>query len=87
MRCRDSNSRPLEHESPSITTRPGLLSVYLLSSDKMSFYLIFFHNFVGQQNVHTREKIQFRHRNFQKHVPSSPELTASGTNKIKLILC
>ena len=22
--CRDSNSRPLEHESPPITTRPGL---------------------------------------------------------------
>ena len=22
--CRDSNPRPLEHESPSITTRPGL---------------------------------------------------------------
>ena len=22
--CRDSNSRPLKHESPSITTRPGL---------------------------------------------------------------
>ena len=24
IRCRDSNSRPLEHESPPITTRPGL---------------------------------------------------------------
>ena len=22
--CQDSNSRPLEHESPTITTRPGL---------------------------------------------------------------
>ena len=25
IQCRDSNSRPLEHESPPITTRPGLL--------------------------------------------------------------
>ena len=24
IRCRDSNSRPLEHESSPITTRPGL---------------------------------------------------------------
>ena len=24
IRCRDSNSQPLEHESPTITTRPGL---------------------------------------------------------------
>ena len=24
IRCQDSNSRPLEHESPPITTRPGL---------------------------------------------------------------
>ena len=24
LRCQDSNSRPLEHESPPITTRPGL---------------------------------------------------------------
>ena len=24
IRCRDSNSQPLEHESPPITTRPGL---------------------------------------------------------------
>ena len=25
IRCRDSNPQPLEHESPPITTRPGLL--------------------------------------------------------------
>ena len=24
IQCRDSNPRPLEHESPPITTRPGL---------------------------------------------------------------
>ena len=24
IQCRDSNSQPLEHESPAITTRPGL---------------------------------------------------------------
>ena len=26
IQCRDSNSRPLEHESPPITTRPGSLT-------------------------------------------------------------
>ena len=32
IRCRDSNQRPLEHESPPLTTRPGLpppLSVFI----------------------------------------------------------
>ena len=29
IRCRDSNPRPLDHESPPITTRPGLPSVAL----------------------------------------------------------
>ena len=28
IRCRDSNSQPLEHESPPITTRPGLPPYY-----------------------------------------------------------
>ena len=30
MRCQDSNSQPLEHESPPITTRPGLPPTFLL---------------------------------------------------------
>ena len=29
--CRDSNSQPLEHKSPPITTRPGLRPFYLLT--------------------------------------------------------
>ena len=30
IQCRDSNSRLLEHESPPITTRPGLLSSVII---------------------------------------------------------
>ena len=37
LRCRDSNPRPSEHESPPITTRPGLppsaILVYSISYD------------------------------------------------------
>ena len=35
--CRDSNSRPLEHESPPITTRPGLPPTYLLYLGVLNF--------------------------------------------------
>ena len=31
IRCRDSNPRPLEHESPPITTRPGLPPSFIYS--------------------------------------------------------
>ena len=47
IRCWDSNPRPLEHESPPITTRPGLLP-YLLTyvplkrfSQKMFAFILF----------------------------------------------
>ena len=41
MRCWDSNPRPLEHESPSITTRPGLPpQIQLLKYNIMMWYVL-----------------------------------------------
>ena len=38
IRCWDLNSRPLEHESPLITTRPGFLPYYLFSLKYFPIY-------------------------------------------------
>ena len=41
IRCWDLNSRPLEHESPSITTRPGLPpQIQLLKYNIMMWYVL-----------------------------------------------
>ena len=37
IQCRDSNSQPLEHESPPITTRPGLLPMSTIVSKGRKF--------------------------------------------------
>ena len=39
IRCQDSNSRLLEHESPPITTRPGLVIVYNFRRTKLNLNL------------------------------------------------
>ena len=38
IRCRDSNPRPLEHESPPISTRPGLPSKVFLAEHLVQFF-------------------------------------------------
>ena len=56
IQCRDSNTWPLEHESPPLTTRPGLspMCLFFFSSPTLHFWKIlflisFYFNF-GQSN-------------------------------------
>ena len=54
IRCRDSNPRPLERESPPITTRPGLppqsflpLAIIFCFAGSLNFYRINYCNYMG----------------------------------------
>ena len=52
--CRDSNSRPLEHESPPITTRPGLPPYDLF----LCFYILKLYQLgVDRQTLWSNEEI------------------------------
>ena len=42
IRCWDSNSRPLEHEPPPITTRPGLPPVKIFFNQSFNHDIFFF---------------------------------------------
>ena len=42
IQCRDSNSQPLEHESPPITTRPGLPPQEICFTRSLNSFKLFF---------------------------------------------
>ena len=50
--CWDSNSRPLEHESPPITTRPGISDVVTSGYGQKTDYIMKAHILLSEVRVH-----------------------------------
>ena len=57
--CQDSNSRPLKHESPPITTRPGLIFIEFLCFDGFN-NLIGCSKYLDNQNAPNQRDTSFR---------------------------
>ena len=75
IRSWDSNSRPLEHESPPITTRPGLIFSVFLCFDGFN-NLIGCSKYLDNQSAPNQRDTSFR--NFPREDPALEPM--SGTN-------